>query len=182
MNDIEIWKSVVGFEDGYMVSSFGNIKSIDRYVINSLGRKIQYKSKALIKLNVKGYLKVNLPCFDKIKMKQKMYSIHRLVAIAFLPNHSNLPQVNHIDGNKQNNHLINLEWCTGSENIVHAVRSGLRISAKGELSPVSILTDIQVIEIREIGRSKKLYEIAKMFNISDSNVSAILRRKLWKHV
>lgn len=70
-----------------------------------------------------GYLRIGLR--DKINSRH-WYSVHRIVAKAFIPNEHNLPQVNHIDGNKQNNHIENLEWCTQVQNVQHAFKTGLR--------------------------------------------------------
>lgn len=72
----------------------------------------------------KGYLRVSL--------KDKTYKVHRLVAMAFIENVDNKPQVNHKDGNKQNNNVDNLEWCTNSENQIHANKMGLRNPMRGE--------------------------------------------------
>lgn len=89
-----------------------------------------------------GWIK---PCVDKYGYQKidlhkginhiKRYFIHRLVAQTYIPNPENKPQVNHIDGDKQNNHVSNLEWCTASENQKHAVRTGLLIQRKGGNSP-----------------------------------------------
>lgn len=71
--------------------------------------------------NKNGYIQVN----TWNNNKQKTFLVHRLVASAFIPNQDNLPEVNHIDGNKQNNNVTNLEWCTRSENIKHGINNGL---------------------------------------------------------
>jgi hypothetical protein len=114
---VEIWKLINNF-DKYEVSNFGNVRSYNRH---GFGDYRNDEPKLLNPCNVgSGYLSVNL-CSDK------MYSrlIHRLVAQAFLPNPNNLPQVNHIDGNKKNNKVDNLEWCTAQENMKHAKLTGL---------------------------------------------------------
>lgn len=97
---IEIWKDIVEFDGKYQISNFGNVRNI---------KNINYNLK--LEVSNCGYLRINI--------QRKHYSIHRLVAEAFIPNPNNLPQVNHIDGNKQNNHVDNLEWCTNSENQIH---------------------------------------------------------------
>ena len=96
--------------------------------INNAYKKIYYKERILKQhLNHKGYLQIRL-CKNAI---QKTHKVHRLVAKAFIHNPKNKPQVNHIDGNKRNNKLNNLEWCTNGENQKHAFKLGLNIPRRG---------------------------------------------------
>lgn len=94
------------------------------YLINEKGVVISRKTgkEMALEKTAKGYIRVTLTS-NKVKRKHR---VHRLVAEQFLPNPNNLPQVNHIDGDKTNNHINNLEWCTQSENIQHAYKTGLR--------------------------------------------------------
>lgn len=111
----EIWKPVEGWEDRYEVSNLGQVRSLNYHQTG--------KTKVLKPVtDGKGYLMVGL-CRDGTMKWEK---VHRLVAVAFVPNPHNKPQVNHIDGNKQKNLDDNLEWTTGSENLKHAYRIGLR--------------------------------------------------------
>lgn len=114
----EVWKDVVGYEGLYQVSNLGRVKSLAK--IDRLGRCYPERLKAQVN-NGTGYLVVNL----KHNGKQQMRSVHRLVAEHFISNELELPEVNHIDGNKFNNVVDNLEWCTHSENMQHAVDTGL---------------------------------------------------------
>lgn len=110
----EIWKDIKGYEGKYQISSFGNIKSLN---FNHTG-----KEKLLVKkVNHKGYEYVTL----YNNGKQFYPRIHRIVAETFIQNLDNLPQVNHIDGNKCNNNVENLEWCTNLENMRHAIQNNL---------------------------------------------------------
>lgn len=112
----EIWKPVKGYENEYIISSFGKLQSIPRKgTSKTLKTRKTYFDK-------KGYEVCSI-----VKNKQyKSIRIHRLVAEAFIPNPNNLPQVNHIDGNKQNNNVSNLEWCTNEYNYKHSIKNGLR--------------------------------------------------------
>lgn len=124
----EIWKDIKGYEGYYQISNFGNVKSL------GIKNKNQYKSERIKKpmISNKGYYYVDLYLHEE---KERM-SIHRLVAEAFIPNPLNKPCVNHIDGNKKNNHINNLEWVTYKENTQHAwknhlfTKDGLEIRGK----------------------------------------------------
>lgn len=113
----EEWRPVVGYEDRYLVSNDGKVKSIDM-LVRCRGNGYRMKKGKVLPLreNSRGYVTVNL-CVDNV-MHTKL--IHRLVAEAFIPNPSNKSQVNHIDGNINNNHVSNLEWVTDNENKLHS--------------------------------------------------------------
>lgn len=106
----EIWKDIKGFEGLYQVSNLGRVRSVDRFVgYKHKGTQRMYKGRILKQLTrTNGYLYVSLS--NEGMKKQK--NIHRLVAETFLPNPSKLPIINHIDENKKNNMVSNLEWCT----------------------------------------------------------------------
>jgi len=136
----EIWKEITGFKGLYKISNHGRVKSVERIV----ARKNNYlpiPERILKPGKGRDYLHVNL-CKDGIS---KSYKIHLLVAKHFVPNIYNKPQVNHKDGNKHNNYYTNLKWCTQSENITHAYKTGLKKGLKGELNGRSKLSkkDVQ---------------------------------------
>ena len=117
---MEIWKPIKNYEDLYMISNYGNIKSLDRTTKNGSGYYIK-KGKILKKhINNKGYEYVRL---KDNKTPNKQY-IHRLVAQAFIPNPDNKPQINHKDCNPLNNNVSNLEWCTRKENMSYMSKLG----------------------------------------------------------
>jgi len=125
---MEIWKTIPGFEN-YQISNYGNVKSITRFVVLYHGGVCQKPERLLKQQNDKqGYKVVTL----KQNGIQKNKTIHRLVATIFINNPSNLPEVNHEDGIKSNNHYSNLTWCTRLENQNHAVLNGLITPASTE--------------------------------------------------
>jgi hypothetical protein len=115
---MEIWKDINGYEGYYQISNKGNVRSVDRF------DGVHDRAGTVIKQSLKpnGYLQVGLRKHNQ----RKWVGVHRLVAIHFIDNPENKPQVNHIDGNKQNNTVENLEWVTQEENQQHAIRTGLR--------------------------------------------------------
>ena len=120
MNDSEVWKGVAGYEGVYQVSNLGRVRSVDRLVKYSDGRKYTYKGKIIKPTCDKGgYTTVNLYKNGKVKGKY----IHRLVAEAFIPSHNNYLEINHKDEDKTNNHVANLEWCTREYNINYGKRT-----------------------------------------------------------
>lgn len=133
-----------------------------------------------VQLDKDGYEKVRLISTDG---KRHRYSVHRLMLENFKPcdNMQEL-QVNHIDGNKRNNNLSNLEWVTPSENIKHAHKIGLK-NQKGEANNASKLTNEQVIEIIERLQNKQsMYSIGKLYGVSLCTIKLIRDKKTWKHL
>ena len=121
----EDWKDIKGYEGIYQVSNRGCVRSLDRIVVDSKGVVFKRKGKELRLSVSNGYPSITLS--NKVK---KRFCIHRLVAQAFIENPLNKDEVNHIDGNKLNNNLSNLEWSTKSENTIHAYATGLMRSRK----------------------------------------------------
>lgn len=164
----EVWLPIKGFEDYTRISNFGRVWSIktnkERAVFKSAG----------------GYYHLDL--FND-KKQHKNYTVHRLVAEAFIPNPNNLPYINHIDGNKLNNCVNNLEWCTPMHNARHAQKLGLCPPAIGEKNGLSKLKTEEVEFIKT--RFKSPYsaiELAKRYNVSSSLIYKILQEKAWRHI
>ena len=115
----EIWKGIKGYEGLYQVSNLGRVKSLERVSKHTKGYMAHYKEKILASISEKnGYVRTILTKNNT----SKSYYIHRLVAEAFIPNPDNLPEVNHIDENKANNCVNNLEWCTHKYNSNYGTR------------------------------------------------------------
>lgn len=151
------------------------------YVVSSKGEIwSNYKNDFLIPQdNGIGYMKVVL----RVDGKPKNVYVHRLVAECFLPNPKGLKEVNHIDGNKRNNNLSNLEWCTGLENKNHAAKTGL--TNRGERNHAHKLTEEQIRSIRSEyvygSRDKGQYALAKKYGVSQTAIRYILNGRNWRY-
>ena len=171
---MEIWKDVPGYENFYQVSSIGRIKSLPRR-----GRKQSRILKPTY--DRKGYLGVDL-FKDK---ERKRCRVHRLVALSFIPNPENKPEVNHIDGIKTNNVIENLEWNTTSENLNHRDENDL-VNNKGEDNYRAILNEKQVLEIKHTLSKESGYgllkRLAKQYRVHPNTISDIKKNRTWKHV
>lgn len=111
-----IWLDIKGYEGLYQVSQHGEIKSVAR---SGVGLVDKIKAQTI---NNFGYKTV---CLSK-NNKVKRHLVHRIIATAFIPNDQDKPNINHINGNKQDNSICNLEWCSKSENVRHAMQTGLK--------------------------------------------------------
>ena len=179
---MEIWKDVIGYEGMYQVSNCGRIKSLKRkFVLKDVILKNG--------INQNGYPVINL-CDNG---EQKLKTIHRIVLEAFTEPESHKNCINHIDGNKINNNINNLEWCTQKENVRHAFRIGLSKRKKGEESRLSRLTNTDVHQIRcmykfkselskECGYLVTNKMIGECFDMSLGGVYSIISRKSWGHI
>jgi glucan-binding YG repeat protein len=174
----EIWKDIPGYEYLYQVSNYGKIKSLNRKCTTK-SNSFRLHNEKLLKLNIDKYGYVRTGLF---KNKVKLWCVHRLVAICFIPNPENKLQINHKNGIKTDNKVENLEWCTQSENMTHAYGTGLRQGYKGELNYFHKLKDTQIQKIREDYKNKKYLqkELAKKYNITCTYVSNIINLKCRK--
>lgn len=174
--ETEIWKDVIGYEGFYQVSNLGRIKSLPRTICNWGGKKGVHKSKERVlkpQLNHKGYLRICL-C---IPSKKITYTLHRLIAIAFLGDPGKL-HVNHIDGDKLNNKISNLEYCTHLQNMEHAIKMGLTV--KGVNHHNAKLNPKKVSEIRLSNLTGR--ELAEIYNVCEATIREAKTYKNWKDV
>lgn len=128
----EIWKDIEGYEGLYQISNLGNVKSLDREVLMPNG-KIQHRKERIMskRESTDGYYIAKF----NVNKHSKCIAIHRLVAQTFIPNPNNLPEVNHLDTNRKNNCVDNLEWCTHAENVQYSYVLGHYKGKYGELNP-----------------------------------------------
>lgn len=169
----EIWKDIENYEGIYQVSNLGRVKSLERK-----HNPIEKIMTAYVN-HSNGYFQIGL----KKNKTRTMNKVHRLVALAFLSNPENKKTVNHIDGNKLNNNVENLEWATYSENVTHAYQNKLNhgVGSKGEKNGSAKLTKNDVLEIRS-NQCKSLKELAVEYNVSKTTISRIKHRLLWSHI
>ena len=156
----EVWKDIVEYEGIYQVSNLGKVKN---------------KNNKLLKLkkDKNGYLIAYLYKNSIMKCKK----VHRLVAKAFIPNLENKPQVNHKDGNKQNNNVNNLEWCSNRENIIHCWENNLhtkKFGNKHDGARKILQYDLDGNFIKCWG---SIVEASKYYNTTINNLWACLNKK-----
>lgn len=153
---MEIWKDITGWENLYKISNLGNVYSC--------------KSDMILKpSNKKGYLVVKLQNYKR----KKTVPIHRLVASAFIPNPENKKEVNHIDCNKENNNVNNLEWCTRQENHYHKCLNGLNKTEQAVEKNKK-----PIILINNNKRYESMMDACRDLGLSVANVSRVCNHKL----
>lgn len=178
----EIWKDIEGYEGAYSISTLGRIKSEDSIATPCKARPNGHFVKGRIMktpVDTMGYKIVRL---YKNGGNVKAY-VHRLVAEAFLPKDESRNYVNHIDSDRLNNNLENLEWVTQKENCAHSISKGRARYHSGEECNNVKLNKEQVIEIRKlllVGKTQK--EIAEMYNVSPSCIFSISNNRTWRNI
>lgn len=168
----EIWKDIKGYEKFYKISSLGRIISKRTNIV--------CKTQTNTKRDYYEYISLR-----NEKGVSKSFRLSVLVAKHFIPNPDNKPQVNHIDCNKKNNQIKNLEWVTPKENMQHAILHNLinRPDLIGESNPNSKLKEKDVIFILGFPKKRKyIKELCSMFNVKKSCIERIIYGKSWKHI
>jgi hypothetical protein len=165
-----IWKDIAGYEGMYQINHKAEVRSFK----SGVWKTIKDREDGL------GYRMITL-CKKGIR---KNYKVHRLIMESFKPNKDNKPQVNHLNGDKSDNKLENLEWATSSENSLHAYRNKLNYAKSGSECNLSKLTEVEVILIRGLLNEGKLTQraIADKFNVSPTAIYCIKKKINWKHL
>lgn len=179
----EIWKDIEGYEGLYKVSNLGNILSTN-FNKQNISKNLK------LHLCKFGYVKIDLQTPTK---KKKSLFVHRLVAEAFIPNTNNYREINHIDGNKTNNMINNLEWITRSKNVKHAYDTGLKqawhkgkrgVLPNGSNKPQSKLTETDILKIIELylNGGYTFHKLAYEFGVGKTIIGDIIKGKAWTYV
>lgn len=184
----EIWKDIKGYECLYQASNLGKIRRTESVVVDKNKKRTRkFKSKIIKQILRKdGYYFVNLSKNGKVKTAK----VHRLIAETFLKNDKNYNIINHKDGNKKNNNIANLEWCSCSHNNKEAYRLGLRKPTilKGTLNGSSKPILQFDTSNNFIKKWSCIKEASKELKIKDSNISLVCKGKrnkaggyVWKY-
>lgn len=177
LNDLqgEQWVDVAEFEGIYRVSNMGRVKALS--ISKKRGRSYQMRGEYMLKqkLATNGYLGVTL----QNNSTRKFISVHRLVALHFIPNPENKPTVNHKFGSKNDNRSSGLEWATHKEQINHADSTGLR-DINGENHKMSKLNNESVAFIRNSGLS--VAKLAEKFDVNQTCIRKVIKCQTWAHL
>lgn len=179
-NTKEEWKPVVGYEKFYECSNLGRFRSLPK-VINGRWGTACYKGRVVktMKSSSNGYGLLSLVS-DTRKLTVRS---HRFIAKTWIPNPDGKPYINHIDCDKMNNRIDNLEWVTAKENTAHIIKLGRFNPLRGEAAINSKLKDTDIPMIRDL-YSEGFYqrEIGALFGVTRSVINAIIVGKSWTHV
>lgn len=183
----EEWRPVSGYEGYYEVSNLGRVKSAAIFIrhdgnwaeVGGYVKKIKIKNQ---NINRYGYKAIKLCKLGKCKT----LLVHRLVALAFIPTDNPKNQINHMDGNKENNTIENLEWVTAAENMQHAWATGL-VNNKhmlGSNHHSALLNEEKVREIRRLHQTTKppIKDLAEKFGVSVGSIKDVIYNRTWKAV
>ena len=169
MKDSIIWKDIQGYEGHYQISNIGEVRSLDRDVIHSNGSHFHYKGRIMMSwINSSGYYEIRL----SKNGKAKSFKVHRLVAIAFIPNPHEFPEVNHKNEIKTDNYVENLEWCTSEYNVNYGERD---VKAKKSITNLKGVSCVAIrISDGETTEFKSIREASRSLDIKREQIRAIL--------
>lgn len=178
----EVWKDVLKFDGLYQVSNYGRVKSTARIIVKSNGKEHHVKEKILKIFINKGYVYVTLSKMGK----QPKFKVHRLVAIVFLSNPDNFPDVNHKNENKNDNRVCNLEWCTKEYNYQYGTRrERVRLSMRDHHGKTIVRYDL-------LGTPIKTYQCTKDLEFDGfdrravdrvcKNITHKYRNSIWRYL
>ncbi len=162
----EVWKDIENHSGIYQISNLGSVKRVGRIIIRA-DNKLYPVEQCILKHQVDkaGYHRLCL----RTDGKQRYFSVHRLVAYAFISNPNNYLEVNHLDGNKSNNQVSNLEWCTRSMNKIHSYRVLGQKKRRSKIPP-EIMNEIKL----RYSNLKSYKQVGLLYNISNVHVKRIV--------
>jgi len=171
MKNKEIWKPINGYEGRYEVSNFGRVRSLDRIIVDSIGRKRNIKGK-IIKQCVSNNEYYYVVLYNN-NVDGKTIAVHRLIADAFIDNPNNLSTINHKDENRKNNDIDNLEWCTQQYNVEYSkAKHYVLKNPQGE--------KIEVFNLRKFCRENNFS--GSMFDMVIGKKSSYKGWSLWEEI
>jgi hypothetical protein len=180
-----VFKDVAGYEGLYAVNEMGEVWSYEKISPVGLNGGLVKRGGHLLKPMRASRRTTHQRVILTKDGKRKQHLIHRLVAQAFILNPDNMPFINHKDCNPENNHVLNLEWCTAQQNSIHAYQNGRWTppNQQGAKNANSKLTEKDVIEIRKLhGEVKNCAEIARRFFVNPKTINMIVRGTRWQNV
>jgi len=182
---ITTYTDIQGYNGRYKISLCGDIKCCT--ILKGRRKKTNIPKEVSIKQKRGPNNYVHISMFTNGKPKQ--YLLHRIIAQVFIPNPETKPQINHINGIKWDNRIENLEWCTQSENMQHAYKTGLKKGysvnpfKKGEGHTLSKLKNEDVVQIRILAsQGMQQRKIGKKFGVCQKTILNILKKRIWTHV
>ena len=168
----EEWKDIDGYDGVYQVSNCGRTRSFKWNKYRILKKTCDTKGYIINGFYLSG--------------KRKIFRVHRLVGMSFIPNPKNYETINHLNLNKADNRVENLEWCSHMQNVQHAIMSGVHpvCIPRGSKNAMSKLDKKTILIIRSLYKNKKYTqkEIAKKFKVHPETIYRIVNKKTWKHV
>lgn len=178
--DPELWADVQDYEGLYQISTYGRVKSLERWIdIHPEGMK-SYRRKIKEKILSPAKGSCDKRYYIVVLSKDgahKTHPVHRLVCQHFIDNHEDKEQVNHIDGDKDNNHVSNLEWCTSLENHLHSRKLKLH-DDKGDKSVNAKVKTLDIPYIKELSENGVSYRVlGSMFGVSSTTIHRIIKGK-----
>jgi hypothetical protein len=172
----EYWIPLVGYEGLYEISNLGRIKSLSKEYGGGFHREFILSES----YTSDGYSQIRLTN----KSGRKCFKIHRLVAKCFIPNIYNKLEINHKNGVKKDNSVLNLEWCTRSENQLHAFKNNLNSRLKGCDSKLAKFSKNEIMSIRHLYYINKFNftKISKIYDVSNVCISNIIKENTYKNI